>query len=204
MLVSDNRDIFNPHSVSFEERQKQLEDEAKKEQERMERERGSSYSRWAQFNLEHSKKLMWLAIKHPKAHSMLYFLVDNMDEYNAVICSYKVLEEVFGIAKATVTRTVRVLKDCGLIAVLKSGTSNVYAINDKIFWKSWGTNRKYSKFPANVVLSMSEQEEDYKLNFEGLKNMKHKEVVKKPAEKDIADGEKSWDNMVDEKKENLF
>jgi len=181
MLVSENRDIFDPNSVSFEERQKQLEDESKREQERMERERGSLYSRWAQFNLEHSKKLMWLAIKHPKAHSMLYFLVDNMDEYNAVMCSYKVLEEIFGVGKATVTRTIRILKDCGLIAVLKSGTSNVYAINDKIFWKSWGTNRKYSKFPANVVLALSEQEESYKLHFEDLKDVKHKEIVKKPA-----------------------
>jgi DNA-binding transcriptional ArsR family regulator len=178
VLVTENKDIFNPKIVNFDERQKQLVEEEQKEQERREREKGSPFNRWAQFNLEHSKELMWLAMKHPKAHSVLYFLVDHMDEYNAVMCSYKVLEEVFGASKATITRAIRTLKNCGLIAVLKSGTSNVYAINDKFFWKSWGSNRKYSKFPANIVLTLSEQEEDYQISFSDLKTTKHKEIFK--------------------------
>ena len=178
MLVSEQKNIFNPNMVSFEERQKQLEQEEKREQERRERERSSPFSRWTQYNNEHTKKLIWLAIKHPKAHAILYFLIDQMDDYNAVMCSYKVLEEVIGVGHATIARNLKVLKDHGFVAILKSGASNVFAINDKIYWKSWGNNRKYSKFPANVVLALSEQDEDYKVSFEGLEYTKHKEVFK--------------------------
>jgi len=125
---------------------------------------------------------MWLAIKHPKAHAILYFLIDQMDEYNAVMCSYKVLEEVIGVGQATIARNIKVLKEHGFIVALKSGSSNVYAINDTIYWKSWGNNRKYSKFPANVVLALSEQDENYKPSSGDFEFTKHKEVVPKKSE----------------------
>src|SRR5215510_12792702 len=92
--VGNERDIFNPNSMSFEERQKQLEQDEKKEQERLQREKNSPFSRWTQYNNEHTKELMWLTLKHPKAHAILLFLVDQMDNYNAVMCSYQVLQEV--------------------------------------------------------------------------------------------------------------
>ena len=202
MLVTGEKEILNPNQLSFEERLAQLEKNKKKELERLQREKNSPFSRWTQFNNEHTKELMWLAIKHPKAHAILYFLIDQMDEYNAVMCSYKVLEEVLGVGHATIARNLKVLKENGFIAILKSGTSNVFTINDSIYWKSWGNNKKYSKFPANVVLALSEQEENYQVSLEDLKAMKHKEVVKRPVKKDVTDGEKSWGDIVDEKKEN--
>jgi len=202
LLVTGEKEILNPNQLSFEERLAQLEKNKKKELERLQREKNSPFSRWTQFNNEHTKELMWLAIKHPKAHAILYFLIDQMDEYNAVMCSYKVLEEVLGVGHATIARNLKVLKENGFIAILKSGTSNVFTINDSIYWKSWGNNKKYSKFPANVVLALSEQEENYQVSLEDLKAMKHKEVVKKPVKKDVTDGEKSWGDIVDEKKEN--
>ncbi len=164
MLSSEDQNQFRLY---------ELEEEKRQEQEQRKREKQSAFSRWTQFNLEHTKKLMWLAVKHPKAHAILYFLVDQMDEYNAVMCSYKVLEEVLEISTPTVTRNIKVLKDNGFIQILKSGTSNVYTINDSVYWKSWGNNRKYSKFPANVVLSASEQEKETqtKINY-----TKHKEI----------------------------
>ena len=119
---------------------------------------------------------MWLAIKAPRAHAILYFLVDQMDEYNAVMCSYKVLQEVLDTSKATIQRNIQILKKKGYIAVLKSGTSNVYAINDSVYWKSWGNKKQYSKFPANVVLAMSEQEDDYQISFAEIGAQRHKEV----------------------------
>jgi DNA-binding transcriptional ArsR family regulator len=95
------------------------------------------------------------------------------------MCSYKVLEEVFKVSRQTISGAIQILKEHGFIAVLKSGTSNIYTVNDKIFWKSWGTNRRYSKFPANVILSLSEQEMDYQKNvvFEKLKEVSLKEVA---------------------------
>lgn len=140
------------------------------------REKQSPFSRWTQFNNEHTKELMMLAIKYPKAHAILYFLVDQMDSYNACICSYKVMQEVLGCGQATIARNIKTLKELGFLAVLKSGNANVYTINDKVYWKSWGNNRQYSKFPANVVLSLSEQDEDYRISLKSVKSEKIKAV----------------------------
>ena len=179
LRVSKERDVFDPNSVSFEERAKQIEIEQRTEAEIRKREKNSPFSRWTQFNNEHTKELMLLAIKYPKAHAILYFLVDQMDNYNACICSYKVMQEVLECGQATIARNIKTLKDLGFLAVLKSGNANVYTINDKVYWKSWGNNRQYSKFPANVVLAMSEQDEDYQISFENLKSEKVKTVTLK-------------------------
>jgi hypothetical protein len=81
-----------------------------------------------------------------------------MDSYNAVMCSYRVFEEVLNLSKQTITRSIKILKDNGFIAIYKSGTSNVYIVNDNLAWSSWGNNKKYCKFPTNVILSYSENE----------------------------------------------
>lgn len=94
-----------------------------------------------------------------------------MDSYNAVMCSYKVLEEQFNISSSTVTRAVKLLKEKQYIDIYKSGTSNVYAVNKQIAWSSWGSNFKHGKFGANIILSESEQDEQVKLEIQ-----KHKEV----------------------------
>lgn len=168
---------LNSNQRTFEEREKELKMQNKAEEEIKKRERSSPFSRWSQFNLEHTKELIWLALKHPKAHAILYFLVDQMDEFNAVMCSYQVLQEVLEVGQATIARNIKVLKENGFISILKSGTSNVYAINDSVYWKSWGNNKRYSKFPANVVLSLSEQDKNYKISFSDIGSEKHKEVT---------------------------
>ena len=182
LRVSKERDVIDPNSVSFEERAKQIEIEQRTEAEIRKREKNSPFSRWTQFNNEHTKELMLLAIKYPKAHAILYFLVDQMDNYNACICSYKVMQEVLGCGQATIARNIKTLKDLGFLAIFKSGNANVYTINDKVYWKSWGNNRQYSKFPANVVLAMSEQDEQYQINFKDLKNERIKTVTLKNKE----------------------
>lgn len=172
--VGETRNILNPNSFTFEERQKQLEGEKEQEEKQQKLAKNSPFGRWTQFNNEHTKELMWLSLKHPKANAILLFLVDQMDNYNAVMCSSKVIEEVLGVSRVTVSRAIAVLRDNGFIAVLKSGTSNIYAINDTVYWKSWGNKKQYSKFPANVVLSLSEQEESLQTRIEFVK---HKEIT---------------------------
>lgn len=159
----------------FEERYREIIIEGAEEEER----KKSPFSRWTQFNNEHTRELMSLAVKYPKAHAILYFLVDQMDNYNACICSYKVLQEVLGCSQPTIARSIKILKDLGFLVIYKSGNANVYAINDKVYWKSWGCNKKYSKFPASVVLSLSEQEKEYraKLKEERLKSVSLKEEM---------------------------
>lgn len=173
MNVGGQPNIFSSHSLTFGEREAQLQQEDEKEKELRKRMQRSPFSRWTQFNNEHTKELMWLALKNPKAHAILYFLVDQMDEYNAVMCSYQVIQEVLGIGRTTAHNSIKTLRENGFIAVLKSGTSNIYAINDSVYWKSWGTKYEYSKFPANVVLALSEQDEKEQVK---IQFMKHKEV----------------------------
>lgn len=184
LTVTDSPNIMTtPNSVSFKSREKDLQEQEKAEEANRKREKQSPFSRWTQFNNEHTKELMMLAIKYPKAHAILYFLVDQMDNYNACICSYKVIQEVLGCSQATIARNIKVLKDLGFLAIFKSGSANVYTINDKVYWKSWGNNREYSKFPANVVLSISEQDEEYQISFADLKADKVKNVSLNAKEK---------------------
>lgn len=182
LRVSEKRNVLDPCSVTFEERARQIEAEQKAEAEARKREKNSPFSRWTQFNNEHTKELMMLAIKYPKAHAILYFLVDQMDNYNACICSATVMQEVLGVSRQTISKNIKILKELGFLAVLKSGNANIYTINDKVYWKSWGNNRQYSKFPANVILAMSEQEEQYQISFEDLKSEKVKTVTLKSKE----------------------
>jgi DNA-binding transcriptional ArsR family regulator len=175
LLVTECGNPLDPNNRSFEERARELKAIDKIDESVAKHAKSSPFSRWTQYNLEHTQKMMWLQLKHPKAAAILSFLVDQMDEYNAVMCSYKVLEEILGVSKDRIRINIKILKENGYIAVLKSGSSNVYAINDTIFWKSWGNNRQHSKFPANVILSLSEQEE----LIEKQKNIgftRHKEV----------------------------
>lgn len=176
IAVGSERNILNPNSMTFDERQKRLEDEKKREEEEFKRAKKSPFRNFVQVNKDYYKVEDWLMAKSPIAYRIFKFLINNMDEYNAVICSQAVLQENFGVSRVTVSRAIKLLKEKGYIAVFKSGTSNVYALNDKIVWNSWGTNYPYSKFPANVILSATEQEESIQAK---LKNVKHKEVIVK-------------------------
>lgn len=173
LVVNSEKNVINPTVFSFDERQEQIENDKKIEEERRQRERKSPFSNFVQVNKDYYKAEDWLMSQSPIAYRIFKFLINNMDSYNAVICSYKVLQEYFGISQPTVARAIKLLKEKGYIAVLKSGTSNIYALNDKIVWNSWGTNTQYSKFPANVVLSLAEQENSVQNK---IKTMKHKEV----------------------------
>jgi Trp operon repressor len=165
MLIQEKKIFKNPNVMTFEERQNDIKRNEEIEKNRLIREKNSPYKRWAQYNLEHTPRMMELALTNSKAYAILLFLVDQMDEYNAVICSQQTIQELLEISKATVIRGVNTLKNGGFLTVLKSGKSNIYTINDTVYWKSWGKNKRYSKFPANVVITESEQEENTQITF---------------------------------------
>lgn len=173
LAVGFENDVIN-NKISFEERKKQIEKEEEEIQKEKEREKNSPFKSFIQVNKETWKAEDWLMSKSPIAYRVFRFLVNNMDSYNAVMCSYKVLKEHFQVSTPTIARAIKLLKENGYLAVLKSGTSNIYAINDNIVWNSWGNNKKYSKFPANVILSLSEQEKSIKGQ---IKALKHKEIT---------------------------
>ena len=157
MLVAEER--LNPNSITFEEREKQLEEAEKREEQKLKKEKQSPYERWVQVNKDFYKAEDWLMAKSPIAYRIFKFLINGMDDYNAVICSYKVLQENFGVSQDTVRRAIKLLREKQYIQVYKSGTSNIYAVNKEIAWSSWGKNFKYAKFGANIILSQSEQEQ---------------------------------------------
>lgn len=127
------------------------------EQEAMQTRR-SPFNKFYQINKGKADYLIFCLEKNPKALKLLLFIFNHMDGYNAVTCSYKVIEEALGMSRPTITRCVRFLKEHGYIFIYKNGTSNVYVANNNLAWSSWGNNYKYCKFPTNVILSKAEQE----------------------------------------------
>lgn len=168
--------------MSFEERKNQLKKLSELEEEKRKREnkqrKSSPFNDWYQVNKEYYKAEDWLMSKSPIAYRIFRFLINNMDGYNSVICSYQVLMETFDISKPTITRVIKLLKDKQYIKVYKSGTSNVYCINKHIVWNSQGTNFKYAKFGANIILSESKQEnlKNKKIKINKLKQVSINEI----------------------------
>lgn len=176
LSVGAEKNVLNPNSLSFEERKNQLEEQDKREKEARERAKKSPFDNFVQVNKDYYKAEDWLMAKSPIAYRIFKFLINNMDNYNAVICSYQVLIETFDISQVTVARAIKLLKEKKYIEVYKTGTSNVYAVNKNIVWQSWGTNYDKAKFGANIILSESEQEESVKAQ---IKAIRHKEITLK-------------------------
>lgn len=153
----------NANEISFEQRARDLKDQEQKEQEELKQQRKSPFSRFYQVNKDNSEYLRSCLQENPKALELLFFIFDHMDKYNAVICSYQVFQEALGMSKATIQRSIKYLKDNGFVYIYKTGTSNVYVANKDLVWNSWGNNIDYCEFPANIVLSRSEQEERTKI-----------------------------------------
>lgn len=103
--------------------------------------------------------------KNEQAYRLFMLICKEMDGMNALTVSNKALMEILNVSKATVCRAVKFLKDNGYLAVMKSGTSNIYIINPDIAWTSYGNQKQYCKFQSNVLLASSE-------NAEYLKNPK--------------------------------
>lgn len=173
VIVTDKR--LNPNEITYDERQEEINEQEKREEEQRKREKQSPYVRWVQMNKDYYKAEDWLMAKSPIAYRIFKFLINNMDNYNAVVCSYKVLQEYFDVSQVTVARAIKLLKEKQYIEVYKSGTSNVYAVNKNIAWNSWGKNFKYAKFEANIILSESEQEQRAEIKAERVKRVKIKE-----------------------------
>ena len=145
--------------ATFEQRQAELDANQAREEDEREREKRSPFTNFAQLNLDQTHALIQLTRKSPRAAEIFLFIIKAMDNYNALVCSYKVFEEALGMSSATVTRAIKVLKDSKFIDIKKTGTGNIYLINKELVWKSWGKNYKYAEFGAKVLISESEQEQ---------------------------------------------
>ena len=140
----------------------------------------SPFTKWTQLNNDEEAQAAryWLMKQSSDAYCIMDFLASKMDNYNAVICSYKVLQEVFGYSQATIARAIKLLKEHKYIDVKKSGTSNIYMLNKHLYWNSWGTNYVYAEFDAKVIIAASEQDKETQAQIK-TEIQKRQEVVVK-------------------------
>lgn len=122
----------------------------------------SPFVKWVQVNNSNEAYQAedWLISKSPMAYRILKFLVSKMDKYNAVIVSYKVMTEVFGYSRVTLSEAIKLLKEHKFIDVKKTGASNVYLLNKTLYWNSWGKNYAHAEFGAKIVLTSTEQDKE--------------------------------------------
>jgi DNA-binding MarR family transcriptional regulator len=162
ITVGHTRNVLNENSLTFEEREKELDRMEQAEQEARARDKKSAYKSFVQLNNAHQKDLRALARKNVNAFMIFSFFMEHMNGYNALMCSYKVIQEALGIKRTTASNAIKLLVERGFIHIKRTGGSNVYILNDDLVWKSWGKNMRYCEFPSNVILSMSEQTEEEK------------------------------------------
>lgn len=121
--------------------------------------------------------IRWLNKNNPTALDVFLFIIEHMDDRNALACSYAVLEEALGKSKPTITRAIKCLKENGFVGVLKMGTSNVYVVNHEVAWTSKGNLKKYCKFNGNILITHKENL-DYSYEggaYEKIKKLKEKD-----------------------------
>jgi len=104
--------------------------------------------------------------KNHKAMNLLMFLLEHMNNRNALIVSRDTLAEVLGCSKPTIDRWIKFLKDNMLISIARTGSSSIYYVNSVIAWKSGNDKRQYAQFTAEVFVSKSEQERQLDKSFE--------------------------------------
>lgn len=122
----------------------------------------SPYRNFLQVNKDNYKAEAWLMRKSPIAYQILRFIVQNMDNFNALICSYKIIEETLQVSHSTVARAIKLLQEHKYLYVAKSGTTNIYMINKELYWHSYGTNYARAAFGAKIIISADEQDKVYR------------------------------------------
>ena len=175
-IISEEKDHIH-NKYKFEERKKEIEYEQQKEIENQENEKKNS--NFIMMYREHMTEIRWLINKSGKAANILNFILEHMDYNNALMCSYQVFIDYFEISHSTVVRAIKLLKENGFIDVLKSGTSNVYIVNQEIAWTSWDNQKKYCKFNGNILISAKENKDyQYRKQFDRLKTLRERENLK--------------------------
>ena len=162
--------------ITFEQRKHEL--EKLKEAQDRERENASKSpfgKDWAQLNKKQIIHLIRASKENPSAMSVLLFFIEHADRMNALVVSYKALQEMLDLSQATIARSIKYLKDKGFVYIYKSGSSNVYVLNNQLVWSNYGNKTAYCKFPANIMLTASEQNEitkndKLKFNYEKVIN----------------------------------
>ena len=115
---------------------------------------------WVQTERSAHEKISKLAVRNPRACSVLHVLIAQMGRHNALIVSLPNLAKLAGTSRSTLLRALAVLRDESWIEVRQigsSGTTNAYIVNDRVAWSGPRDGIRYSLFSAAVLVSDDEQ-----------------------------------------------
>jgi biotin operon repressor len=98
--------------------------------------------------------------ENPTALRVFFWIVQHMDNRNALVVSQQTLADTLDLGRTTIHLCTVYLKEKQALTVLKSGNTNVYALNAQIVWQDSAEAKKYAHFDAKVYISEKEQEED--------------------------------------------
>lgn len=108
---------------------------------------------------DHMHLIRRIVRENPKAAEMLFWLIEKMDERNALVVSQQAISEALQCHRNTIGNHTKYLTEIKAIDTLKTGTTSVYLINKEIAWKSTPSNKIYAQFGATVYVSESEQDQ---------------------------------------------
>jgi len=163
----------------FQRLQKLLELDTRAESEAEAREEAKKNYNFIQLYKDHMPELRWLMSNHGFANNLLFFILEHMDNRNALACSYTVFEDYFEKSRSTIYRSLKVLEENGFIDVLKMGTSNVYLVNENLAWTDKNTSKKYSKYDGKILVSKKDNKDyEYRNQFDRLKLLRERENLK--------------------------
>lgn len=159
--------------------QKLLEMEKEEKEEAEEREKAEKNYNFIQLYRDHMPEIRWLMSNHAFASNLLFFILEHMDNRNALACSYAVFEDYFGKSKMTIYRGIKTLEENGFIDILKMGTSNVYLVNQDLAWTDKNTSKKFAKYDGKILVSKKENKDyEYRNQFDRLKSLKERKNLK--------------------------
>lgn len=159
-------------------RKLELQEQERQKQEQAEKSRKNS--NFIQVYRDNMPELRWLMGKSGIASKLLFFILEHMDNKNALACSYVVFEDYLEVSKDTIRRALKILRENGFIDVLKMGTSNVYIVNTEIAWTSFENQKQYAKFEGNMLISRKENKDyEYRSQFDKFKSLRQRENIKK-------------------------
>ncbi|HDT6579754.1 TPA: replication/maintenance protein RepL [Bacillus cereus] len=147
-------------------------DENEEQQRQIEQEKNINFIQLYRDNMPAMRELM---AKNPFASSVLFFILEHMDNRNTLACSNAVLEEYFDKSRSTIQRATKTLVEGGFVAKFKVGNSSVYTVNPDLAWTDKRTNKKFSKYDGNILVSKKESLDYFHSeNYEKFKKLREK------------------------------
>jgi hypothetical protein len=115
-------------------------------------------SNFVQLYIDKLDLIVQMTNENPNALKVFIWIIKHMDRRNALVVSQTALAEAFGVSDRWIRYSIAYLKEKKALSVLKSGSTNIYAVNAQIAWKATANGKKHALFDAAVYISSAEQE----------------------------------------------